>query len=77
MQENVCVVNCYCKLENKKKENKNQREKTHAKHFIKGDQLIYFCLTMSSFCCTDDPFMASFNEWDSPVSRLESLKGDS
>ena len=75
MQENVCVVNHYCKLENKKKENQNQREKKkHVKHVIKGDQLIYFGLTISSFCGTDDPFMASFNRWDAPVSRLESLQ---
>ena len=32
---------------------------------------------MSIFCCTDDPFIATFNGWVLPVSRPESLQGDS
>ena len=31
MEENVCVVNRYCKLENKKKDNKNQIERKKRK----------------------------------------------
>ena len=31
---------------------------------------------MSIFCCTDDPFIVSFNGWGLPVSRPKSLQGD-
>ena len=51
MLDNVCVVNRHCKLEKKKKRkenNKNQIEKRNIKNVIKGDQLIHFCLTLSS-----------------------------
>ena len=36
------------KKERKKENNKNQTKKDHVKHVIKSDQLIHFCLMMSS-----------------------------
>ena len=50
MLKSLCVVTHYFKLEKKRrKENKNQRKKKkHVKHVVKSDELIHFCLMMSS-----------------------------
>ena len=63
MLENICVLNHYCKLvkkerktEKKRKEKENLRKKKkHVKHVIKSNQLVHFCLTMSSVPCADEP----------------------
>ena len=56
MLENVCDVIRYYKLEKqgKKKKRKIREKKKHVKRVIKSDQLIHFCLTISSVFCTNE-----------------------
>ena len=58
MLVNFCVVNCYCQSEKKRKEKTNTREKKNVKNVIKSDQLIHFCLTISSAFCRDESVSA-------------------